>query len=241
MSTDLIISNSTLPPAMPELNSKHPLATHLFFMTDPLCEGGGYDEKFSSGLREAARAAIEALKPFERPVTQEILFTWCDPIPGVVRNERSPEMILKWLAGLMVAVDGFPCGAFNRSTQKEALQTFQFFPSAADICQVLQPSVSRIQKQMADDEPMRLGGFIPMGDQSRRITQEEVDRAAEFTEPVLRIFKKIPEDLKMGVLSSVVLTWCLQCDDPESALAFLEDQWKQALPALRAARTATRQ
>lgn len=92
-----------------------------------------------------------------------------------------------------------------------------------------------------DDEPIRLTGFIPMGDQTREITQEEVDRSTAFTEPVMRIFRKIPEDLKPGVMSSVVLSWCLQFDDPEGALEYLTEQWEQALPALRASRTATRQ
>lgn len=92
-----------------------------------------------------------------------------------------------------------------------------------------------------DDEPLRLTGFIPLGDQDRRISQEEIDRSAAFTGPVLGIFEKIPAELVPAVMSSVVLTWCLQFADAEDALAWLGEQWKQALPALRASRTATRQ
>ena len=99
-----------------------------------------------------------------------------------------------------------------------------------------------MEKHMPDDdEPLRLTGFVPMGDQERRITQDEIDRSAAFTEPVLRIFGKIPEELVPAVLSSVVLTWCLKFTDAEEALAWLHEQWKQALPALRDSRTATRQ
>lgn len=149
MSNDLTTGERRLPPEMPAINSRHPLAIHLFFLTDPMCEGGIGEETFPPAVREAAHKAIETFSPYEQPVTQEILFSWCDPIPGTVRNGKSPEAILKWLAGLMLAVDGFPCGAFNQRTQKEALQTFQFFPSAADICQILQPAVRRIREQMA--------------------------------------------------------------------------------------------
>ena len=92
-----------------------------------------------------------------------------------------------------------------------------------------------------DDPPMKLTGFVPMGDQNRLVTQDEVDRSAEFTGPVLRIFEKIPPDIVPAVLSSAVLTWCLKFADPEEALAFLSEQWKRTLPALRASVTATRQ
>lgn len=92
-----------------------------------------------------------------------------------------------------------------------------------------------------DDEPLRLTGFVPMGDQERRITQEEIDRSAEFTGPVLRIFGKIPEELVPAVMSSVVLSWCMRFEDADEALVWLGEQWKQALPRLRAAQTATRQ
>lgn len=92
-----------------------------------------------------------------------------------------------------------------------------------------------------DDERLPLTGFIPMGDQDRRITQEEIDRSAAFTEPLLRIFNKIPDELAPAVMSSVLLSWCLKFQDPEEALAWLSEQWRQALPSLQASRTATRQ
>lgn len=92
-----------------------------------------------------------------------------------------------------------------------------------------------------DDEPMRMAGFIPVGDQERMITQEELDRASAFTGPVLGIFKKIPEDLVVGVVISVMTAWCLKFEDAEVALEFLTDQAKEAMPRLRAAQTATRQ
>lgn len=92
-----------------------------------------------------------------------------------------------------------------------------------------------------DDKPIKLTGFVPMGDQKRWITQDEIDRSATFTEPMLRIFSKVPEDMKPGVMSSVVMTYCLKFEDAEDALEWFVDQWKQALPALRAARRATKQ
>lgn len=92
-----------------------------------------------------------------------------------------------------------------------------------------------------DDEPIQLTGFIPVGDQDREITQGELDRAAAFTGPVLHIFRRIPDDLVIGVVISVMTTFCLRFDDPAAAVDYLAEQAQQALPKLRASQTATRQ
>ena len=92
-----------------------------------------------------------------------------------------------------------------------------------------------------DDPPLALTGFIPVGDQDRMITQEELDRSAAFNGSVLNIFEHIPEDVVLGVILSVMATWALKFADPESAMAYLTEQAKQALPRLRAAQTETRQ
>lgn len=92
-----------------------------------------------------------------------------------------------------------------------------------------------------DDEPMRLTGFVPVGDQDRLVSQEELDRAAPFNRHALEIFKRIPDDVAPGVIISVMAQWCLQFEGSEAAMKWLTDQAKAAIPRLRAAQTATRQ
>lgn len=137
-----------LSPDMPPFNARHPIAFAVLSLTDSMFEGAREQEKFSPAMREAARNALQELEPFERPVTEQVLREWVAPIPLVVRNEKTPEALAGWFSGLLMAVERMPCGAFTRRSQRDAIQTFQFFPSVADICALLQPTVTEIRDRM---------------------------------------------------------------------------------------------
>lgn len=139
--------SSTLPGDLPSLNPKHSLNAVLFVMLSPMSDGMHLGP-YSPEIRASAREAIARFEPYERPVTEKVLREWLAPIPQVVRNEKTTEALKGWMAGVMLALRGFPIGAFNQSTQRSALQTFQFFPSAADVCDVLQPTVTEIRDRM---------------------------------------------------------------------------------------------
>lgn len=137
-----------LPPVMPSINSDHPLAFEVFALTDEMFQERIQQSTYSPAIRQAAREALVKLEPFERPVSEQILREWVAPIPLVVRNEKTPEALAGWFSGLLLAVDGMPCGAFTLRNQRDALQTFKFFPSVSDICDILSPTSARIRQQM---------------------------------------------------------------------------------------------
>lgn len=97
----------------------------------------GAPKQFTAAVKAEARAAADAMAPLCAPVTMEALREWIRPIGAAVRNPPSQEDFAAWGAALVIACDDFAIGAFTATTQREALQTFQFWPSVADICGIV--------------------------------------------------------------------------------------------------------
>ena len=95
---------------------------------------------------EAKHAALTNLEQFAAPVTEDVLRIWLAPIPVVVRNEKSPEAIAGWVAGVAMTVGHLEIGAFTDETQREALSTFKFFPAAADVYEIVAGPAVRIRE-----------------------------------------------------------------------------------------------
>jgi hypothetical protein len=53
-----------------------------------------------------------------------------------------------WCAGVALAVGHLEVGAFTAATQRQALQTFKFFPSAADVYEILAPAAVEIRQRI---------------------------------------------------------------------------------------------
>lgn len=86
-------------------------------------------------LQEEAMRALMLLRGFADPVPENIARLWLSPIPNVVRDYR--DSVGDWFAGVTLALRGMECGAFTETTQRAALRNFKFFPSAADIYDIL--------------------------------------------------------------------------------------------------------
>lgn len=100
--------------------------------------GAGYQPSFSALIHNQTRMALDALEPLLVPVTERHLREWLAPIPVGTRNPgKTPSELLGWVGAVCLACAGLPASLFNRATQAEALRTFQFFPSAADIYQLV--------------------------------------------------------------------------------------------------------
>jgi hypothetical protein len=99
-------------------------------------------------VQAEARDVLTDLEAFAAPVTEDVLRAWLAPIPMVVRNEKSPEMIGGWLAGVAMTVGHLEIGAFTAETQREGLQTFKFFPSAADVDEIVAGPAVKIREMV---------------------------------------------------------------------------------------------
>ncbi|CAB4144547.1 hypothetical protein UFOVP469_36 [uncultured Caudovirales phage] len=105
-----------------------------------------------------ARRWADEMEPLTQPVSERTLREWLAPIPAVVRNEKTPEAIAAWLAGVIMAVGHLEAGAFNAATQREALQTFKFFPSASDVYDVVSGPAVGIRQRYAVLRRIAAGG-----------------------------------------------------------------------------------
>ncbi|MEJ0017518.1 MAG: hypothetical protein WDN25_13325 [Acetobacteraceae bacterium] len=75
-------------------------------------------------------------RAYSAPVQAEAR-AWLLPIQAAVRNPADEDRLPGWVAAVLLAVGHLEVGAFTAGTQREALQTFKFFPSAADVYEIL--------------------------------------------------------------------------------------------------------
>jgi hypothetical protein len=100
--------------------------------------GAEVQPAYSAMVHAQAKRELDDLAPLLVPVSEQHLRQWLAPLPlGVSVGSRTEEQIKGWFAGVCLACAGLPASLFNRATQAEALRTFQFFPSAADIYQLV--------------------------------------------------------------------------------------------------------
>lgn len=78
---------------------------------------------------------------------------WLKALNGAVRNPLSREDMAMRLPAIELACQGFPPAAWNRDTLRAAIERFQFWPSAGEICAVL-GEWTREQKPVEE----RMGG-----------------------------------------------------------------------------------
>jgi hypothetical protein len=106
----------------------------------------GLPAAYPASVQAEAKHALTNLEQFAAPVTEDVLRIWLAPIPVVVRNEKSPEAIAGWVAGVAMTVGHLEIGAFTDETQREALSTFKFFPAAADVYEIVAGPAVRIRE-----------------------------------------------------------------------------------------------
>lgn len=112
-------------------------------------EDGHQMPHYPSWLQDMARTALEAIEPMMLPVSERRLREWLLPIPSSVRNGgRSKEDTTRWLGAVAIALEDVPGCLFNRESQVAALRTFEFFPSAADIYQVIADDRARLTRRV---------------------------------------------------------------------------------------------
>lgn len=92
------------------------------------------------GLEEVKAEALKAYKLCQlalEPTTPAIVLNWLRPIAAGVRNSPDETDFAAKAAAIAMACDGLPVHVFNVTTQKLALQEFKFWPSAADVYELL--------------------------------------------------------------------------------------------------------
>lgn len=115
----------------------------------------GYTLRISR--QTATRAMVEEAKsslPFFQEAaagaTAELLAAWLRPLALVVRNPPSAETLPGIARAFAAVLSDIPGAAFTAETSRRAAQKFEFWPSAADVVQLLQPEIDDIRRIGAD-------------------------------------------------------------------------------------------
>lgn len=130
-------------------------------------------KRFPPAVMAEAASVADAMESLCAPVTLEALRAWVRPIGAAVRNPPSGEDFAAWGAALVVACGDYAAGAFTAATQREALTTFKFFPSVADIAAVVGPKSMALRRKLA-----MLRTIAEAEPEERRPTPTDAERRA---------------------------------------------------------------
>ncbi len=136
-----------LPATLPATPISGRLLAAISATADPHPDVGppqGYDRD----VQAEARRVLAIVEPFAAPVFEAAVRAWLAPVLGAVRNPQGDAAMTAWFPGLMLAVGQLEAGAFTIETQRAALQTFDFFPSAADVYRVVSGPAMVIRRRV---------------------------------------------------------------------------------------------
>ncbi len=157
---------------------EHAIRTH----TEPGWNGEyqrlGVHPQFRHEAERARNLYASMCQPFDR----QQLITWLYPLVAASRIVPSDEDFMAKASVIAIAVSDFPRACFTAETQREALRMFKYFPSAADVCDLLEPTrkrlVGRYQALMAMLAPR---STEPEPTERQKLTQAQRDAIiAEF-------------------------------------------------------------
>ncbi len=98
------------------------------------------------GLRNEALSAMDRFGNLLGQVEPDTVRRWLFPLNAAVRNPLSADDFNTRAAAIAVAVSDLPSCVFTAPSQREALATFQFFPSAADVRALLEPLANELRR-----------------------------------------------------------------------------------------------
>jgi hypothetical protein len=133
--------------------------------------------------QEAWRAFYDAQKQ-RLPVEPEHVKAWLMPILGAVQGTISEQEFQSKLTGMWIALQGFPIACFTAKTLQTGLQRWKWFPSPAEVCELLGPVRDEVNRryeallsllQRLRDRPTLLPTREPELSDRERMTQEERD------------------------------------------------------------------
>ncbi len=129
-------------PAIPPL--PEPLSSHFHAVES----GAGYLPSYTNLIQSQALEALTTMQPLLALPSERHLREWLLPIPAAVRNgARGQDETRAWFAAVALACSEVPACLFNRASQMQALQTFEFFPSAADIYRLVADEKAKLARR----------------------------------------------------------------------------------------------
>lgn len=96
--------------------------------------------------RQEAEWALGKMGDTLAQATPDALRTWLKPINAGVRNPQDAAAFALRCTAIVLACDGIPAGALTPEAQRDALRTFEFFPSAPEVHNLLTRHANPIRR-----------------------------------------------------------------------------------------------
>lgn len=103
---------------------------------------------WTSARADEAGMVLYELREALRPATGPELLGWLWPIAGSVRNPPAEDDFKRRVAGLELAATLVPHVAFNPLTQRLGLAIWAFFPSVAEIVELVSADVAPLMERV---------------------------------------------------------------------------------------------
>lgn len=104
-----------------------------------------YGSPPTPALIAEAEAAVPGFFAALKPIDRDALVAWAEPINAAVRNPQGRQDFLIRVSTWAVSLADVPARCFTPEAQREALRTFQFWPSAADVYALLAPQSAMLK------------------------------------------------------------------------------------------------
>lgn len=119
---------------------EHAVRSH----TEPAWNGEYQRLPLHPQSRHEAERGRDILASMCQPIDRQQLVAWLYPLVAASRIVPSDEDFMAKASVIATAVSDFPRACFTTETQREALRVFKYFPSAADVCDLLEPTRKRL-------------------------------------------------------------------------------------------------
>ena len=93
----------------------------------------------NDAMRREAKSAADAMRAQCEPATFATVKDWLAMLNNAVKNPMEREEFLDRCEAITIACGDLPHVVFTPATQREALRTFEFFPSVAQVHALLRP------------------------------------------------------------------------------------------------------
>jgi hypothetical protein len=127
-----------------EPDISYPLARAVQGIVDPHPDAGT-PKSYPMTVQAEARDAADMLEAFVANVPPNALMAWARPLGAAVRNPQSDQDFAAWLAAAAVGLSDYAAGAFSIETQRAALRQFKFWPSVADVAELVGPKSANLR------------------------------------------------------------------------------------------------
>ena len=137
-------------PKVQELRATLTLSHDLAWWVCAVEDGAELPENLPSAVIDEAKRQAALADRLMSPVVPGVLRPWLALIVGhysAVQRARSGEEAAAWRATIEITMEGMPNGVFTRANLGEVLARYAFWPTAAQLIEVLAPDRDVLERR----------------------------------------------------------------------------------------------